>query len=546
LFSGQPQSLFTFPLRYPDDGRIHGRSLGLPMTLAALSALTGHPLASNLLATGDIRCDSSLFPIEAVADIPAKAQAAVRQKIRLMLIPKASLPLTDQPTGIMIKAAGDLKEAWLWARLHTPGREKDLELLNQVVTDPCFLVNNCLDIDRDILEWVTTSEYGNRLAETITTDSTCLKNLVGKMDDCLLPADRDLKRAAILGGFISESGRFKHMGHQFPLLAFKWAVMNLVIANHCGNNEQSHYWSEEAKIFRQVIRSAEPREYAQFINNMCVSRHNTYTFHPDPPIKFLEELEEEKNHHRGLSYVLGSMYGTLAQNFAFSGPAHLANVIRNVHLAQEEFGNGVIPEYRAEWIREFSYLIYAYLDAKDLDAAKQSLWRYLEIDSWSGKRQWTVLNPFERFALIRYLADSTHQRHDTIEYELAAAVILEAAESPLHPGHPAQLISWNLGRLSLAVHNLALAADWFETSITLSNCGDETIRTMALLPLSGLHNIGRLTIRHIESFESVRESIRSSQFLNRDHFAAIMEGNIFCVLERLWEYPETIFPFMYR
>jgi len=546
-FSGQPGSLFTFSLKSPDDGQIRGRSLGLPITLAALSALTHHPLTPHLLATGDIHCDSELFPIEAVADIPAKAQAAVQQKFQLMLIPKASLPLVEKPASLTIKPVCDLQEAWLWARLYSTGREKYLDLLNHIQHDATLLINNCLEMDRDLLGWLINSENGKFLVQNILNDPDCVKTLVGKLTTCLESANRDLNRAAILGKFISNDIGFSSLGKQHPMLAFKWSVMNLKRANHCGNNDESRYWKEQAYAFRQIALRADPKEYSYFINNLCVSCHNTYTFHPDPPSEFLEAMDDEQNHSRGLCYVLGSMYGTMAQNYAFCGPPYLKQVIQYVELAQFQFGDGEIPDYQNDWIREFSYLIYAFLDASDYGRARQALWRYLQIDSWSELKPWQEMkNDFERFALIRYLADSCDHHNSLEENDVVTQLIDKHACKPLKVGHPCQLIAWNLGRLALALNNPTLANNFLETSIHFCEKSEETIHPMVLLPLSAFHHANLLTNRHRMCFESAMDLIRSSQFLNQHHFLPLMAGDMPTALHLIWINQARFFPFMYR
>jgi|GEM_PF-2367680 len=545
-YSGLNKRQFTFPLMSPYDvWQIHGRSLGLPLALACLSALTGENLMPQLLSTGYVMCFAP-FPIHAVADIPAKAEVA-RQRYRLLLVPKAGLPLAAQPDGLTIKSVGDLKEAWLWARLYSPGLEKEMDLLNHIQRDAALLVNNCLEIDRDLLGWLIDSENGSSLIQNILSDPGCVKILVGKLTACLESANRDLNRAGILGRFITNDVGFNSLGERHPVLAFKWSVLNLKRANHCGNNDESRYWKEKAYAFRQIALRADPKEYSYFINNLCVSSNNTYTFHPDPPSEFLEAMEDEQNHSRGLCYVLGSMYGTMAQNYAFCGPTYLKHVIRYIDLAQTQFGDGGIPDYRKEWIREFSYLIYAFLDASDYGMARHALWRYLQIDTWSELQPWHEMkNDYERFALVRYLADSYCHLNTPVENELVTRLIDDDACKPLKVGHPCQLIAWNLGKLALELNNPALANNFLETSIHFCEKSEETIRPMVLLPLSALYHANLLTNRHRMYFESARELIRSSQFLNLDHFLPLMAGDMRAVLQLLWKNQSRFFPFMYR
>ncbi len=546
-FSGIFCNLFTFPLMPPDaEWNVHGRSMGLPLALAALSTLTGEALSSNLLATGAIDYNSPVFSIEAVADIPVKARAASRNKFRLLLVPNVAFPLVEQFSGMMTGSVSDLKDAWLWARRYAPGNEKDVELLLQMQSDANRLVDNCLNIGWESLEWLIASENGKLLINAILADSGRVKTLVGKLEDCLAPADRDLRHAAALEKFFPDKASLSALEKCSPLLAFKWATLNLKRANHCGENEKTNSWSRTAQELRHKVRSDYPEDYSKFINDLFVSRHNTYTFCPEPPYEFAEAMAEEERCKRGISYVLGCMYGTLAQNFGFCGPGYIDRVLANVKLAQAEFDSTNAPELYDDWIREFSYLVYAHLDAGDQLAARLALHRYLQINSLSEIKPWYKLNPYEQLSTIRYLADTNENSGDSIQNRLAAELIMELADNVFEKFHPNQLITCNLGRLAMGSNATGLARDYFEKSVKLCEQNDETIRVMALLPLSGLFHAGFLTPRHETSVESVLELIRTSRFLNQAYFEPLMEGDIPNLLNLVWKNPARFFPFMYR
>ncbi|WP_028324742.1 hypothetical protein [Desulfatirhabdium butyrativorans] len=135
------RSFFCFPLLPPNGpGRIERRSIGLPIALTALSALTGKPMADSMIATGDIDPANSPFSVRPVADIPAKADVACRSGFRLLLIP-AKGESALQRDGISIKPVNDLEQAWLWARFYAPGWEIELDLLYHTQNEPGLLVD---------------------------------------------------------------------------------------------------------------------------------------------------------------------------------------------------------------------------------------------------------------------------------------------------------------------------------------------------------------------------------------------------------------------
>ncbi len=547
IYSGISRHLFMFPLISPKTiQKIEGRSLGLPLALGALSALTGETMASCFLATGNVQNNAPKFSIEAVAGISIKNRKAVEEKLQLMLIPQNGLSSPEQLPGLKIKGVRDLKEAWLWARLYAPEHESELERLQHMQRDHRFLVDNCLNIDHpELLEWLMDSEHGEPMRNAVAADMNCVQTLVKKLDNCLAPANRDLKHADILSSLISED-HFICMKKCFKIDAFKWAVLNLKLANHSGKNDSSHYWAQQAESFRDVALDITPEEFTEFINNLCVFRHNAYTFRPEPAPDFLKAMADEQRYNRGINIVLGRLCGTLAQNYAFCGPRYLNDVIENIHLAQRQFCDGDMLEYRNDWLREFSYLVYAFLDAGDRDRARQALLNYLEITSLPDLKPWRELNdPYKQAALMRYLAD-TADCGDSPEKQLAFRLVWEHRNFTFKAEHPCQLIAWNLGRLALNFKHSDLAKHYFESSITLCEQSAETIKVMALLPLSGLYGAGLWNPQQEASATAVLENIRTSRFLNPDHFAALMEGDIFHALNLVRKEPARFFPFSYR
>jgi len=551
-FSGVHRSLFVFPLMPPEDAwKISGRSLSLPLALAALSVLTGESLAPNLTATGDVTIDDPDFPVRAVGDLPNKAYAAYREDCRIMLIPKSVRPPAETFPGMAIRPVNDLQEAWLWARMYAPGKEQHLERLNHIVSsnDASLLIDNCLNIDRELLAWVIGSDYGKPLIERILDDSIHIRNLVEKLEKCLEPADRDLKQAAVIVGLLSHPHCQQVMEEKAPLQAFKWATLNVKRLNHSGEIEAAEKWRQSVESLRPAMFENFPDEYFEFINNLFVSRHNTYLFDPHPPDEFMDALADAGRQKRGINAVVGRMYGTLAQNFGFCGPAFLPNVVENVRSAQAHFGSGA-PDYFNDWIRCFSSLVYACLDAGDHATARLALLKYLQIDSFEKIRQHEHINRYELHALIRYLADTFDASGNDIEKRLAVTLVDDLKDVDFERGHPFQLITFNLGKLGRKADAPALARSCFEKSLTICEnsvkSSAETIRIMGLLPLSELHNAGWMDSRHETVAASIRNAIVSSRCLNQAHFEPLMAGSAADMLERVRENPARFFPFSYR
>lgn len=547
-------SLFVFPLMAPDDDwMVQGRSLGLPMALGAMSALKKEPLISDVLATGDIEAMDPfrIFPAAAVAP---KIQAATEASFRLVLIPDTDRnggkgdPLHRQMP--VVGVVGNLNEAWMWATWFSSERESDLLLYQQITRrqDAKLLVNNCRNIHIELLESLLSCNGYPQLSERLVQDRECVETLVDKLGACLSTETFSLKRALAIRRLISRETVFPKMAELWPTSAFKWAIWNLKLANAIGDNSDSRCWQKEATTLQNHCRELDPQANSQFINNLCVTLHNAYAFHPDIPEAFRLALDNEERYHHGqVNPVLGAMYGTLAQHYGFCGPPYLHDVVHYVGLAQKMFGDGRVNELRQEWVREFAYLVYAFLDAKDFEAARKALWRYLEVQSWSDLKPWTVMKPYERFTAARYMADRLAMDADEAESRIADHWLKTVHyESASCPEHPHQLIAWNMGRIAWELKQTDTAKGWWEKSLELCGSGGETVAVMALLPLSGLHRAGGFSERHCGMTGNILQHIRCSQSLHRDHFKPLLGGSLEGTLNLVWNHAKRFFPFSYR
>lgn len=547
-FSGMGRGLFVFPLMPPGAvWKIAGRSLALPMALAGLSVLTGEALTPDLAATGDLPAGDPHFPVEAVSHIRDKAAAASRREYRILLIPK-TVPTPAEPApGMVIQPVRDLQEAWLWARMYAPDREQHIEMLKHIITgrDASLLIDNCLNIGWELLEWLIGSEHGKPLTGIILNESTLIRSLVEKLEKCLEPADRDLKQAAAVARLLPKPNGWQVMEEKTPLQAFKWATLNVKRLNHSGEIAAAQKWHQTAEALRPTMCENFPDEYFEFINNLFVSGHNTYSFDPQPPTEFMEALTDAGRQKRGINAVQGRMYGTLAQNYGFCGPKYLPDVIENIRLAHNKFGNGA-PDFYQDWLRGFPCLVYAYLDAGLHADARLALMTYLQIDSFETIRPWEHLQRYERQALLRYLADTNTISGDAIENRVAASLIENLKDADFTQEHPYQLITCNLGRLAGKAQSPDLARSYFIKSLTICENSDETIRVMGLLPLSELHRAGCLQRCHEASATAIKDLITSSRYLSKTHFAPLMAGSILDMLDRVRENPAQFFPFSYR
>ena len=91
------------------------------------------------------------------------------------------------------------------------------------------------------------------------------------------------------------------------------------------------------------------------------------------------------------------------RNFAFCGADYLAACEEYINRSVKAFGDGIVPEYKDQILREYCYQVYAYLDAGFIDRAETKLRAYLEVEDWS--QIWSELdgknfNPFQHSSFM--------------------------------------------------------------------------------------------------------------------------------------------------
>ena len=537
---------YTFALL--DDGSpVEGRSLGLPLGLAALAAAAGGSSGTTWLATGDLQ-ENGVIRSVLDQDLSCKgAEAAKRFSLFLYPADNRPLPTTPRCHG---KAVADLAQAWLWANRYTAESPQEVQTLELALGSAEALVANCADLSGPSLDYYRQTQFSTHKVQIIA-DRKMLADLSRKLDGL---TGIDHGKAEALAAFFDEED-LAVVGRTSPLVAFTWCSCRLGLVNHSGDNTAALHWKAIAERYKEGARSQSPDEFSKFINRFYVScRHNCYRFDPDISSEFMDVLVEEERYHRGgVNDVLGSMYGTLAQNYGFCGPAYLEELKAYVAKAQGCFGNG---ELKDEARRGFSYLFCGFLDAADYTAARAALWAYIDAEGW--RQQPAALGglrktdrPFAEAMLVRYLAET----FDPAAAEAEVGGLVEhllAAGPPNGDGHPWQLYACNAGNLAWKCGRPALAEAFWERSLALcdprqSRKAGETMQVMGLLPLVALAGQQRLDERHLMAAADILQIIRNSSFLCQQHFAcldAAVDGESALRLARA-NLP-ALFPFSYR
>jgi len=333
----------------------------------------------------------------------------------------------------------------------------------------------------------------------------------------------------------------------FP--AFDWCLAVLTFYNHCGEVEESERWSRCAGELKPLV---EAPEICKSVNRDFVGqRFNRYHFRPEPTpelARALEVEEEKQSRYRESNAVLGAIYGTLAQNYGFCGPAFLDSLLEMSARARRAFGR----KYRGEAERLLNYETYGLLDAGRPDEAGECLRKYLGLPVACGldllqaeaSRLLSLTEepaaPYKLALLYRFLADLGH--------DLPRAQ-LRGALSAFHSrrGHPWPLIALNLGRLALFAGMVDEAGELLRHSAYLCGQGGDTLRPMGLLALAELEACGRAKEEDFAAAREIVAWIGCTPTLHRDHFAsllALQEGADILATARRER--EKLFPFSYR
>jgi hypothetical protein len=341
---------------------------------------------------------------------------------------------------------------------------------------------------------------------------------------------------------------------QSPELCLRLCRLQLMRCRHQGRLtewEEWKKWLQKHKLERVIACSdqGETKLIMLLAERIVQDEHNRFCFDPALSDKlgpwFESILEDEKSRFErrlkvrnpSVHRALGCFYGTMAQHYGFCGPAYLDLCRRYVHLAQIAFGQGKIADYREDWLREFCYLLYAYLDAGMLDEAETALQSYLECPDLAEFDPQTS-NPFHHAAYVRFLADSS--RKLSREY----SELWSSRFNHIPNEHPWQLWAVNFGRLM--PDRARQKASW-ETAVRICKAiPGETTKAMLLLPLSFLDGHGLTTETWLEKQTGIAVNTIRVSFHN-EHFAPVLDISDWAnVLFHTRCQLPALFPFSYR
>ncbi len=543
--------LLVLPVLLPSGRQcLFGASLALPLYLAGWG-LHVAKRPEHMAATGALREDGVVGPVSAV---PHKARAAEAVGRRALICPSHGFdPETARKTPLTLLPVQDVEAAeYLWETFQDQNASKVLSDFERL-SNPIELAHTVHLLDPRAGGWQGfPARYRNTVIKIAREPRLAEEAL-----DRLAKMVRDPYADAAWVERLLEPWDFRCfevLAEENPMAAFQAAQLRWAAATRRGEVKEAHRWMQRCESVQARVLQYPDGIYkvCDFLNRRIVSeRHARYRFDPELPQEVwdtVRRLEEERsararNGLKPAAPALGKLYGTIAQNYGFCGPKFGDAVGRYVSEAQDAFGLGQLPQYRADWRRQFHYRLYAELDAENWAAASETLRAY-GIAPAAGaalaprERPFDKMSPYEHAALARYLAE-TGSPHEPSYLAWA----LERMRKPL-PGHPWPLWLWNMGRIFQKKVDKERA---WRMSMELSLSLGPTARPMALLPLAWLRCEGLETASRVEPHVMRVMDDLAHGPLWRPHFRELLDGgSVDDILETILLRAAGFFPFTYR
>ncbi len=556
----QNESPYFFPL-LPRIGEpiIQGRSLALPLTLIARAVLEDKKFSPYLIATGDIaRNQKDLVPVSGIA---VKAEAARDKNYTMLILPQISANLIGAPRGIEIVPVKTLDEAWMWANIYSPGNEDELRRLQLAMTTPADFVNNSDGLSLLCLQWLADSPLGRDFSAVIRKDLVLLSKFTGSLQKSINLSSGDYGRATALASLCSNERDVNEMFATDPLAGLEWCEGNLALSCHCGNGREERRWykrgcNHEAVIVKMPGGAEKLRHFKARYEGVAL-RHNRYHFEPILPKEYNEALNRqekiyETNREDGCTKdrVLGTIYGTIAQNYAFCGPQYIEKTLKFSRRACEVFSDG------QDLRQQYSYRLFALLDCKGKyeNEICRNFLDSITKTSFSALKEPAALNIFSQLALLRMLI----QIPARLPREFEARAVEDFFSSFSRQNfrqiiqtppniHPWQLWCYNLGRLAGNLNKTELSYKAWQQSIELCMAGGEIMQVMALMPLAELWHNDLLKNEQLKSAGQLLELSKDDNFFHQPHFAGLHScTTITEALTAVKNNTAKYFPFNYR
>ena len=510
-------SLVVYPLLPPSDRVvISGASLGLPLALLFLALLRNQPLHPGITATGRIDMHRQLHD---TGGINEKLALAGSRGLKLFLSP--CVPgVTPQGNQIEAAAVSTLDQAWFTAISFSVAGNSAIATIREMMGSGRAFAENLGRCDLDLLESAVKAALMDRALEELEQDRTAFKTFAGKL---LAMHDLSHGQKTFLCALVNLD-RITDNGRLGADAVIKFITFLIHTANTRGETVKCDGLAARAIKCITPYSDIRPETRANFFNNQLVSCHNHYRFDPAPPaLAFSKDLERvhqiKVEMGSPIDPVYGGFCGTLSQHFGFCGPQFIDGFCQWHKKALSCFGRGLdaTGQYRTEWLRQYSYALYALLDAGMDAGAETMLCRYLEINRLAEIiDQADCLTCWHHAAIARFLADTDNREAAGAYLDKVVPGVIPA------PAHPWQLWYCNCARMARKINEAEKAEALFMKSIEICMAATSgpAITVMALIPLYELfQTCGSPPIHDLDAME---KSIRAAATgLDQNHFAPL-------------------------
>ncbi len=533
------KDLLVWTLQHESDSPVTGHSLGLPSALAISLLQNKRKWPEQLLATGGLTAGGHISPVQHIQT----KNLLLQGDTALFIVPvENNIPDSDR----RVVSVRSIHEAiavvnHLHQGIYDP---QTVRLFQLAAQDANILLErfNSLPMEFFVLQNLS-SVYKiirNNPEKHITQLTSCLEKAKNRTQ---LPDE-------LIGLFGCDD--ILELAQHDSIAALQYCLAQLTWQNHYGRTNKSRQWSSLADTIAQLCKAK--KELTSLANNDFVNtRFNRYDFRPELPELFNQRLKHEQQLHKlqeDDSWQLGAMYGTLAQNFGFCGPAYLSNIEEMARNAIAAFGR----RYARERERIRAYLIYGYLDSNDLAKASILFGNILSLpadtpQSWIQKifaedsnRQCS--SPFTVTLLCRLLAEQSELLDicswETNRQELVAKVLRESH-------HPWQLTAINLARCCLFYKEKKQAVKLLNHAVSVCDRNGETMGVMGLLALAVLYKHNLFDAADIILAERIITKIQKDNDLKISHFTKLLQcDNGEQIMFVTSDEKRTLFPFSYR
>jgi len=529
-----------FPLTMPGKTvQFKNTSVGLPLALGFARLLTQKNITEQLAATGSITVNGSITKVGHLE----KKIAGIDPGFDGLLFPSENTVVKNKKNIIFLPVS-TFEQAWMFVSLYS-GRDKDkLPLLSHIVKNPKLFVKNIGNLPAQWIIWIKQERSIDKILNEIIQDPSLFFIFTSHFEKIVENYQLDTGKAI---SKLIEDDVLEQLSKKAPVSALKWCAANLSLANHLGRIKAASKWEQYGLKMTKTVLKADINTVVTFYNHAMVFAHNRFSFCKNLPAdlkKLMEFLESQyqKKCQFGCStdLLLGRLYGTIMQNFAFCGPGNIKQSEIFSQKARKALGEGMTSEFRKEWKRHLGYITFARLDAEDFIRAEESLKAYLEVDCLEDILvQKEEPGPWGYALLARFFQQTGKHPLKIKFYQW----IMQRLNRITTADHPWQLFYYNTGQIAFSLGHEDKAEKLMNTSIDIcfSNHLGPSIHVMSLLPISMLVHYKKNTEPAWEKGVKL-----SAGKLDAGHFNFLKKYNFHTALKQVKKHPEQIFPFTYR